>query len=153
MTAPASSASAGSGAVAADRSVWLTRLTLLAILAAAALLVSWNIGREGLSNDYYAAAVRSMLDDPVAFLFAGFDSGRYITIDKPPLGYQLQAVSAADPQSRIRSAPASRSSIACDSASASGTAPWSSSPMWQCASTSPGTIQPSVAVSAPACGS
>ena len=79
----------------ASTTTWLTRLALLAILAVAALLVGWNIGREGISNDYYAAAVRSMLDDPVAFLFAGFDGGRYITIDKPPLGYQLQAVSAA----------------------------------------------------------
>ena len=32
-------------------------------------------------------------------------------------------------------------------------APWSSSPMWQWASTSPGTIQPSATVSAPAWGS
>jgi 4-amino-4-deoxy-L-arabinose transferase-like glycosyltransferase len=72
----------------------MTRLSLIAILAAATLLVAWNIGREGTSNIYYAAAVRSMLQDPVTFLFAGFDSGRYVTIDKPPLGHQLQAISA-----------------------------------------------------------
>ena len=34
---------------------------------------------------------------------------------------------------------------------ASSTAPWASRPRWQWASTSPGTIQPSAAVSAPAC--
>ena len=96
MTAPtASPSTALAVARPASTTTWLTRLALLAILAVSALLVTWNIGREGLSNDYYAAAVRSMLDDPVAFLFAGFDGGRYITIDKPPLGYQLQALSAA----------------------------------------------------------
>ena len=71
MTAPtASPSTAPVGARPASTTTWLTRLALLAILALAALLVTWNIGREGLSNDApYAAAVRSMLDDPVAFLF------------------------------------------------------------------------------------
>ena len=77
----------------ASTTTWLTRLALLAILTVAALLVGWNIGREGLSNDYYAAAVRSMLTRRVPV--RRVRSGRYITIDKPPLGYQLQAVSAA----------------------------------------------------------
>ena len=101
MTAPtASPSTAPVGARPASTTTWRDASALLAILALAALLVTWNIGREGLSNDYYAAAVRSMLDDPVAFLFAGFDGGRYITIDKPPLGYQLQA--------RVRGGPGLR---------------------------------------------
>ena len=49
--------------------------------------------------------------------------------------------------------PPSRSSTACCSVSSSVVAPKSSSPRWQWASTSPGTIQPSPPVSAPACRS
>ncbi len=64
-----------------------------------------------------------------------------------------QRVSAGDPQSRRSRAPVSRSSTACCSVVASSTGPWASSPMWQWASTSPGTIHPSTAVSAPATGS
>ena len=57
-------------------------------------------------------------------------------------------VSAADPQSRSSRAPASRSASACCSCTSSGTAPFSSRPTWQCASTRPGTIQPSATSSA-----
>src|SRR4051812_28787185 len=69
-------------------------LALLGITAVSVLLAAWNIGREGTANIYYAAAVRSMLADPIAFLFGGFDAGGFITLDKPPLGFQLQAISA-----------------------------------------------------------
>ena len=98
MTAPvASTTAAPVVAQPASTTTWLIRLALLAILAVAALLVSWNIGREGMSNDYYAAAVRSMLDDPVAFLFAGFDGGRYIT--------DRQAAARVPAPGRLRGCP------------------------------------------------
>ena len=38
-------------------------------------------------NLYYAAAVRSMLDAWHNFVFASFDPGGSLTIDKPPLGF------------------------------------------------------------------
>ena len=64
-------------------------------------------------------------------------------------------VSIGEPQSRISSVPASRSVRACSSASSRSAPPPSGpSPTWQCASTSPGTIQPpSTRVSAPGTGS
>jgi len=43
-----------------------------------------------MANVYYAAAVRSMLANPTAFLFGAFDAGGFITLDRPPLGYWLQ---------------------------------------------------------------
>ena len=51
-------------------------------------------------------------------------------------------VSIGDPQSRSSSAPTSRSASACAIASSSSTPPCGPSPTWQCASTSPGRIQP-----------
>ena len=74
---------------------WLPGLALIGILALAGVLEFWRLDGEGTANAYYAAAVRSMAADPVAFLFAGFDAGGYITLDKPPLGFQLQAISVA----------------------------------------------------------
>jgi len=45
-------------------------------------------------NLYYAATVRSMLTSWHAFFFASFDPAGFVTIDKPPLGFWIQAASA-----------------------------------------------------------
>ena len=50
--------------------------------------------RRADGNLYYAAAVRSMLTNWHAFFFAAFDPGGFVTVDKPPLGFWLQAASA-----------------------------------------------------------
>jgi 4-amino-4-deoxy-L-arabinose transferase-like glycosyltransferase len=68
---------------------------LAGIILTAFLLYIWNINEEGYSNAYYAAAVKSMLSSPKAFFFGSFDSGLYVTVDKPPLGLMIQALSAA----------------------------------------------------------
>jgi 4-amino-4-deoxy-L-arabinose transferase-like glycosyltransferase len=70
------------------------RAALAAIVVLAALLNLFALDREGWSNTYYAAAVRSMLAGPSTFFFGAFDPGGFITIDKPPLGFWVEALSA-----------------------------------------------------------
>ena len=70
------------------------RLALGAILVLAAALNFWQLSQVGYGNTYYAAAVRSMLQNWHAFLFNAFDANGFVTIDKPPLGFWLQVASA-----------------------------------------------------------
>jgi len=69
--------------------------TLLAgVLLLSAFLNIWNIWNQGYSNAYYAAAVRSMLENPSMLFFNAFDAAGFITVDKPPVGLWVQAASA-----------------------------------------------------------
>ncbi|HLY64087.1 MAG TPA: glycosyltransferase family 39 protein, partial [Chloroflexota bacterium] len=70
------------------------RWLLAGILALAAVLNFFGLQKEGYGNEYYAAAVRSMLESWHNFFFASFDPGGFVTIDKPPLGFWLQAAAA-----------------------------------------------------------
>jgi 4-amino-4-deoxy-L-arabinose transferase-like glycosyltransferase len=70
------------------------RLGLAAVLAVAATLNIWGLTRAGYSNQYYAAAVLSMLQNWHNFFFVSFDPGGFVSIDKPPLGFWIQAASA-----------------------------------------------------------
>ncbi|MDD1687424.1 glycosyltransferase family 39 protein [Methanoregula sp.] len=70
-------------------------LLLAGILLLAAFLNIWNIWSQGISNAYYAAAVRSMLENPAMLFFNSFDAAGFITVDKPPVGLWVQAASAA----------------------------------------------------------
>ena len=54
----------------------------------------YQLGQNGFGNLYYAAGVRSMLDSLHNFFFVSFDPGGFVTLDKPPLGFWLQAASA-----------------------------------------------------------
>jgi 4-amino-4-deoxy-L-arabinose transferase-like glycosyltransferase len=69
-------------------------LLLGAVLLLSALLNLVGLDREGYGNTYYAAAVWSMLQNGRAFLFASFDAGGFVSVDKPPLGLWLQVLSA-----------------------------------------------------------
>src|SRR5579862_5290391 len=69
------------------------RWLLAGILALAAVLNFFGLQKEGYGNEYYAAAVRSMLESWHNFFFASFDPGGFVTIDKPPLGFWLQVAS------------------------------------------------------------
>jgi len=60
----------------------------------AALLRLYRLGSNGWSNTYYAAAVRSMLASPHNFLFAAFDPGGFLAVDKPPVALWIQTISA-----------------------------------------------------------
>lgn len=66
---------------------------MVAVVALAATLNLWNITAAGYGNLYYAAAVRSMAQSWHNFLFASYDPGGFITVDKPPLGFWAQVVS------------------------------------------------------------
>src|SRR4051812_32502430 len=67
---------------------------LAAIALLAAGLNLWGLQRAGYANAYYAAAVLSMLQNWHNFLFVSFDPGGFVSIDKPPLGFWVQAASA-----------------------------------------------------------
>jgi 4-amino-4-deoxy-L-arabinose transferase-like glycosyltransferase len=69
-------------------------ILLGAILLLSAFLNIWNVWNQGFTNTYYAAAVRSMLENPGMALFNAFDAAGFVTIDKPPVGLWVQAVSA-----------------------------------------------------------
>ena len=68
---------------------------LCGILFLAAFLNLWNIWNQGDTNFYYSAAVKSMLENPVAGFFNSFDPAGFITVDKPPVGLWVQAAFAA----------------------------------------------------------
>jgi 4-amino-4-deoxy-L-arabinose transferase-like glycosyltransferase len=70
------------------------RLGLGAVLALAALLNLWALDRIGYANTYYAAAIKSMLQNWHNFFFVSFDPGGFVSIDKPPLGFWIQTASA-----------------------------------------------------------
>ena len=74
-------------ALAADRP------ELFALLAAAAVLYLWALDRNGMANEYYAAAVKSMSTSWHAFLFGSFDAQGVMTVDKPPAALWVQALS------------------------------------------------------------
>ncbi|HYN87509.1 MAG TPA: glycosyltransferase family 39 protein, partial [Ardenticatenaceae bacterium] len=93
--APAAQGSA-EGTMAAKRLAappW-HRIALAGVLLLAALLNFWWLNREGFSNLYYAATVRSMLSSWHNFLYASYDPGGFVSVDKPPLGLWIQAASA-----------------------------------------------------------
>lgn len=66
-----------------------------AILLLSGFLNFWNLWNTGFSNTYYAAAVRSMLENPGVALFNSFDAAGFVTVDKPPIGLWVQCISAA----------------------------------------------------------
>ena len=53
-----------------------------------------KLSQNGWANIYYSAAVKSMLRSWHAFFFITADPNGLITVDKPPLGLWLQALSA-----------------------------------------------------------
>ena len=68
---------------------------LIVILTVIAFILNFIfISHEGYSNPYYAAAVKSMLQNFHNFFFISFDTGGYVSVDKPPLGLWIQAISA-----------------------------------------------------------
>ncbi len=70
------------------------KTVLVLIIAITGFLSFYAIGQEGYSNQYYAAAVKSMLSSWHNFFFASFDPGGYVTVDKPAFGLWLQSISA-----------------------------------------------------------
>jgi 4-amino-4-deoxy-L-arabinose transferase-like glycosyltransferase len=69
-------------------------LGLAAILLLAAALRLSNLGALGYVNHYYTAGVTSMLQSWHNFFFVAAEPGGAVSIDKPPVGLWLQAISA-----------------------------------------------------------
>jgi 4-amino-4-deoxy-L-arabinose transferase-like glycosyltransferase len=67
-------------------------LGVIALLGA--FLRFYELGTYSIGNTYYAATVQSMLTSWHNFFFASFEPGGSVTVDKPPLGFWIQAVSA-----------------------------------------------------------
>src|SRR5712691_722601 len=77
----------------ARSSLW-HRLALGGIILISIFMNFFQLGQNGFGNLYYAAGVRSMLDNWHNFFFVSYDPGGFVTIDKPPLGFWLQVASA-----------------------------------------------------------
>ncbi|MDP4144453.1 MAG: glycosyltransferase family 39 protein [Bacillota bacterium] len=69
-------------------------LSVAMVLILSAILNFVNLSIEGYANEYYAAGVKSMTLSLNNFFFVAFDPAGFVTIDKPPLGFWMQAISA-----------------------------------------------------------
>ncbi|MCY7822519.1 glycosyltransferase family 39 protein [Bacillus spizizenii] len=69
-------------------------IVLILILLASAFLNIYNIWTDDTVNPYYTAAVTSMMQSFHNFFYASFDAAGFITVDKPPITYQIQTISA-----------------------------------------------------------
>src|SRR5260370_3927939 len=70
------------------------RLALAAVMLVSIFMNFYQLGQNGFGNLYYAGAIRTMLDSWHNFFFVSFDPGGFVSIDKPHLGFWLQAASA-----------------------------------------------------------
>lgn len=70
------------------------RRALALILLLAAFANFFELQRNGYANLYYAAAIRSMLENWHNFFFVSYDPGGFVSVDKPPLGFWIQVASA-----------------------------------------------------------
>jgi len=69
------------------------RFALGGILLISIVMNFYALGKNGFGS-YYPAAVRSMLDSWHNFFFVSYDPGGFVSIDKPPVGFWLEAASA-----------------------------------------------------------
>ncbi|PCK19879.1 mannosyltransferase [Bacillus pumilus] len=67
---------------------------LFFILILSSILNIYHIWKDDTVNAYYTAAVTSMMQSWHNFFFASFDPAGYVTVDKPPLTFWLQTISA-----------------------------------------------------------
>ncbi len=81
-----------------SRKVW-PGVRFSALLVAALMLLSLglhlvNLNAIGNANEYYTAAVQSMLQSGYNFFFVAAEPGGSVTVDKPPLGLWIEAAFA-----------------------------------------------------------
>ncbi len=72
----------------------LSIAALGAILSLALALRVWRLDYNGFGNEYYSAGVRSMLESWHNFFFHAFDPAGFVSVDKPPLAFWIQALNA-----------------------------------------------------------
>src|SRR5260370_28075646 len=73
---------------------WWHRLALAGVILISLFVNFYQMGQNGFGNLYYAAGVRSMLDNLHNFFFVSFDPCGFFSIYKPPLGFWLHTLSA-----------------------------------------------------------
>src|SRR5437899_3746043 len=76
------------------RSLLWQRLGLIGVMLVSLFMNFYQLGQNGFGNTFYATGVRSMLDSWHNFFFVSYDPGGFVTLDKPPLGFWLQTISA-----------------------------------------------------------
>ncbi len=93
---PAASAPSSTlpASVAAIRRRVAARGPILAVLSLSGVLNGWALTNVGWGNAYYSAAVRSMMQSWHNFVFASFEPGGFVSVDKPPLSLWVQTISA-----------------------------------------------------------
>jgi 4-amino-4-deoxy-L-arabinose transferase-like glycosyltransferase len=69
-------------------------LGLSGVVLLALALRCWGLERDGYGNEYYSAGVRSMLESWHNFFFNSFDPAGFVSLDKPPVAFWIQAASA-----------------------------------------------------------
>src|SRR3984957_6617052 len=72
----------------------LETAALAGVLVLAAVLRFWRIDITGFGTEYYAAGVRSMLQGARLFFYNAFDPAGFISLDKPPIPFWIQAAFA-----------------------------------------------------------
>jgi 4-amino-4-deoxy-L-arabinose transferase-like glycosyltransferase len=72
----------------------LRRIGLPVVIAVSAVLNTHRLSQNSYANLFYSAGDRSMLRSLHNFLFASFDPGGLVTVDKPPVALWVQVVSA-----------------------------------------------------------
>ncbi|MDF2505886.1 MAG: family glycosyltransferase, 4-amino-4-deoxy-L-arabinose transferase [Clostridium sp.] len=79
-----------------EKKIKFTKSTLgISLILILSIVLNFaNLGIEGYANTFYAAGVKSMMMNLKNFFFASFDPSGFVTIDKPPLGFWLQTISA-----------------------------------------------------------
>ena len=68
-------------------------LALALLMAAATFVFFWNLTASGYANEFYSAAAQAGSQSWEALLWGALDSGRAITVDKPPASIWLMALS------------------------------------------------------------
>src|SRR5664279_1875740 len=77
-----------------SRQSTLRLIALAVIVLLAAVLRFTNLAALGYINHYYSAAIESMLQSWHNFFFVAAEPGGSVSVDKPPLGLWIQAISA-----------------------------------------------------------
>lgn len=68
---------------------------MLAVIIVGSLFLGFTqLANEGYANTYYASSVKSMLTSWHNFSYVAADAQGYVALDKPPLGFWMQAISA-----------------------------------------------------------
>jgi 4-amino-4-deoxy-L-arabinose transferase-like glycosyltransferase len=73
---------------------WLEPILLALVLCVATSLRLWRLDQNGYSNLHYAATIRSMLENWHNFFFVAFDPAGFLSVDKPPVAFWVQAACA-----------------------------------------------------------